>query len=68
MLRHDIPRRQEDRDDVGGLVPGLELLVNLIASSVGRELIHDDLGVGGTLPRRGLGRGFAARMALTSVA
>ena len=61
-------RWQEDRDDVGCLVPWPELLPDLVAGSVGGELVKDELGVGGTVPRRGLGHGFAARMALTSVA
>ena len=59
---------QEDRDDVGCVVPGLELLADLVAGSVGGELVKDDPGSAGTVPRRGLGRGFAARMALTSAA
>src|SRR5580698_11483998 len=37
---------QQDGDDVGGAVPGLELLADLIAGSVGGELVEDDLGAG----------------------
>ena len=50
------------------LVPGLELLPDLIAGSVGGELVEDGLGLGGTVPCRGLGRGFAAMIAPTSLA
>src|SRR5580700_5443240 len=37
---------QQDGDDVGGAVPGLELLADLMAGSVGGELVEDDLGAG----------------------
>jgi len=48
------------------VVPGLELLADLIAGSVGGELVEHDLGAGGeTVPCRGLGRGFAAMIAWT---
>ena len=59
---------QEEHDDVGCVVPELELLADLAAGSVGGELVEDDLRGGGHGPVPGLGRGFASRMALTSVA
>ncbi len=59
---------QQECDDVGCAVAELELLADLIAGSAGGELVEHDLGVGGMVPRRGLGRGFAARMVPTSVA
>jgi len=59
---------QEDRDDVGCVVPWLKLLLDLIAGSVDGELVKTIWASGGMVPRRGLGRGFAARMAPTSVA
>jgi hypothetical protein len=49
-----VPRHawwQQDRDDVGGVVPGLELLPDLAASSVGGQLVKDDLGVRGSAGR-----------------
>ena len=58
-------RWQQDRDDVGCAVPGLELLADLIAGSAGGELVEHDLGAGGAVPRRGLGRGLAAMIAWT---
>src|SRR5215470_17876808 len=42
--------RQEDRDDVCGMVPGLELLADLVAGSVGGELVEHDLRLGGDGP------------------
>ena len=57
--------RQQDRDDVGRAVPELELLADLIAGSVGGKLVEHGLGAGGTIPCRGLGRGFAAMIAWT---
>src|ERR1700749_4826841 len=39
-------RWQEDRHDVGGLVPGHELPADLVAGAVGGELVEDDLGLG----------------------
>src|ERR1700722_2185883 len=50
---------QQDGDDVGGVVPGLELLADLIAGSVGGELVEDDLGGGrdGPSSRAGAGGG-----------
>src|SRR5215472_10265537 len=40
-------RWQQDRDDVGGPVPGLELLADLIAGSADGELVEHALGAGG---------------------
>src|SRR5579859_3990100 len=43
-------RGQDDRGDVGGLVPGFELLPDLAGGAVGGELVQDDLGIGGDGP------------------
>jgi hypothetical protein len=48
---------QEDRDNVGCVVPGLELLLDLVAGSVGGELVKDDLGVAGDAPASWAGPG-----------
>jgi hypothetical protein len=44
------------------------LLADLIVGSAGGELVEHDLGAGGMVPLRGLGRGFAAMIAWTSAA
>ena len=63
-----MPGGSMERDYVGGLVPGLELLPDLTGGPGGGELVEDGLGFGGMVPCRGLGRGFAAMIAPTSVA
>jgi hypothetical protein len=37
---------QEDHDDVGCVIPGLQLLADLAAGSVSGELVEDDLRAG----------------------
>src|SRR6185437_6339556 len=43
-------RRQHERDDVGDVVPGLELLPDLSGGAAGGELVEDDPGLGGYGP------------------
>src|SRR5213592_3409999 len=43
-------RRQHERDDVGDVVPGLELLPDLTGGAAGGELVEDGPGLGGNGP------------------